>query len=304
MPHTIVHATCPGDGDRGADIFTCYGARSMKVFLSFDMEGVAGIVDWEQCIGAGPSYEIGRRLTLGEVNAAIDGAMAGGASELVVNDSHWTMRNLAPDELHGGATYLSGRHKPGYMTEGLDGSFDAAFFVGYHGSAGTSSVLSHTYNPNAIMEVRLNGHVAGEAAVNALVAQHHGVPLGLITGDGTTAEETRWFAPDAERVVVKDSITRFAARSLHPDAAREAIRRGATSAIRAVAAGRVGSTLFSLPAKLEIDLMTEDMAEMATWLRSVDRSGRRTVTIEGGDALATFRAFVAVVYLTRQAEGR
>jgi D-amino peptidase len=276
----------------------------MKVFLSFDMEGVAGIVDWDQCIGAGPSYEIGRRLTLGEVNAAIDGAVAGGASEFVVNDSHWTMQNLPPDELHGGAAYLSGRHKPGYMTEGLDGSFDAAFFVGYHGSAGTSSVLSHTYNPNAIAEVRLNGHVAGEAAINALVARHHAVPLALVTGDGTTAEEARWFAPDAERVVVKDSITRFAARSLHPDAARDAIRRGAASAIGAVAAGKVAPPLLTLPARLEIDLHTEDMAEMATWLRGVERSGHRTVAIEGADALATFRAFVAVVYLTRQAEGR
>jgi D-amino peptidase len=276
----------------------------MKVFLSFDMEGVAGIVDWEQCVGAGPSYEIGRRLTLGEVNAAIDGAVAGGASGFVVNDSHWTMQNVPPDELHGGAAYLSGRHKPGYMTEGLDDSFDAAFFVGYHGSAGTSSVLSHTYNPDAISEVRLNGHVAGEAAVNALVARHHGVPLALITGDGTTAEETRWFAPDAERVVVKDSITRFAARSLHPDAARDAIRRGATSAIGAVAAGRVAPPVIALPARLEVDLLTEDMVDMATWLRGVERTAHRTVTIEGDDALATFRAFVAVVYLTRQAEGR
>ena len=276
----------------------------MKVFLSFDMEGVAGIVDWEQCIGAGPSYEIGRRLTLGEVNAAIDGAVAGGASEFVVNDSHWTMQNLPPDELHGGAAYLSGRHKPGYMTEGLDRSFDAAFFVGYHGSAGTSSVLSHTYNPNAITEVRLNGHVAGEAAVNALVARHHGVPLALITGDAATAEESRWFAPDAERVVVKSSITRFAARSLHPDAARDAVREGAARAMRAVAAGKVAPPLLTLPVRLEVDLLTADMAEIATWLRGVERSGPRTVAIEGDDAMATFAAFVAIVYLTRQAEGR
>ena len=211
----------------------------MKVFLSFDMEGVAGIVDWEQCTGSGPAYEIGRRLTLGEVNAAIDGAVDGGATELVVNDSHWTMQNLAPDELHAGASYLSGRHKPGYMTEGLDGSFDAAMFVGYHGSAGTSSVLSHTYNPSAIGEARLNGHVAGEAAITALVAAHHGVPVAMITGDATTAEESRWFAPRAERVVVKESVTRFAARSLHPEAARGAIRDGATTAIRAVSAGGI-----------------------------------------------------------------
>src|SRR6266550_9613643 len=158
-------------------------SAAMKVFLSFDMEGVAGIVDWEQCTGTSPAYEIGRRLALGEVNAAIDGAIERGATGILVNDSHWTMQNLPPDELHAGAAYLSGRHKPLYMMEGLDASFDAAFFVGYHGSAGTSSVLSHTYNPNVIGAARLNGHVAGESAINALVALRFEIPIALITGD-------------------------------------------------------------------------------------------------------------------------
>src|SRR5215467_10862075 len=106
----------------------------MKVFLSCDMEGTAGIVDWEQCVGAGAAYEAGRRLTLGEVNAAIDGAVQGGATEVVVNDAHWTMHNLPPEELAAGASYVSGRHKPLYMMQGLDGSFDAVFYVAYHGS--------------------------------------------------------------------------------------------------------------------------------------------------------------------------
>ena len=92
----------------------------MKVFISFDMEGVAGIVDWSQCRGPGQPYEEGRRLLLGEVNAAIDGAMAGGATEIVCNDSHGTMNNLDPEELHGQAAYVSGRHKPLYMMQGLD----------------------------------------------------------------------------------------------------------------------------------------------------------------------------------------
>ncbi len=276
----------------------------MKVFVSFDMEGVAGIVDWEQCIGSGPSYEIGRRLTLGEVNAAIDGAIEAGATEILVNDSHWTMQNLAPDELRGGAAYLSGRHKPLYMMQGLDASFDAAMFVGYHGSVGTSSVLSHTYNPNAIGEVRLNGHVAGEAAINALVARHHGVPICLVTGDAATARGSEWFAPDAERVAVKESVTRFAARSVHPEAARDLIRSGATDALRGVSAGRVGPPRIDDPVSLEIDFLTADMAEMATWIRGVERVASRTAAIAGDDALAVFSSFVGVVYLTRQAEGR
>jgi len=116
----------------------------VKVFISFDMEGVAGIVDWAQCRPPGQAYEEGRALLLGEVNAAIDGALAGGATEIVANDSHAAMNNLNPLDLHGRAAYIAGRHKPRYMMEGLDASFDAVFFVGYHGLiSGAPSVLSH-----------------------------------------------------------------------------------------------------------------------------------------------------------------
>src|SRR5215472_10122755 len=128
----------------------------MKIFLSSDMEGTAGVVDWEQCVGDGPQASHGRRLLLAEVNAAIEGAVDGGATEIVVNDSHSTMRNLPPDELACGASYISGSHKPLYMMQGLDSSFDAIFFVSYHGSVGAAAGLSHTYNPAAVMEARLD----------------------------------------------------------------------------------------------------------------------------------------------------
>ena len=123
----------------------------MKVYLSFDMEGVAGIVDWAQCRpSGGAAYEVGCRLLLGEVNAAIEGAVAGGAEEIVANDAHGAMANLDPELIRAPATYLSGGHKPGYMMQALDSGFDAVFFVGYHGSiCGAASVLSHTYNPAA-----------------------------------------------------------------------------------------------------------------------------------------------------------
>ncbi len=142
----------------------------MKVFLSSDMEGTAGVVDWDQCVGDGPEATAGRRLLLAEVNAAIEGARAGGATELVVNDSHATMRNLPPVELAGEASYISGSHKPLYMMQGLDGSFDAVLLVSYHGSVGAPAGLSHTYSPRVVAEARLNGVACGEAGINALVA--------------------------------------------------------------------------------------------------------------------------------------
>ncbi len=148
------------------------------------MEGVAGIVDWSQCRAPGAAYEEGRLLLLGEVNAAIDGATAAGATEVICNDSHGTMNNLDPAGLHGQASYVSGRHKPLYMMQGLDATADVVFMVGYHGSiSGESSVLSHTYNPSVISHVELNGVRVGESGINALVALACQAPVGLITGD-------------------------------------------------------------------------------------------------------------------------
>jgi D-amino peptidase len=296
----------------------------MKVFISFDMEGVAGIVDWSQCRGPGQPYEEGRRLLLGEVNAAIDGALAGGATEIVCNDSHGTMNNLDPAELHGQASYVSGRHKPLYMMQGLDATSDVVFMVGYHGSiSGQSSVLSHTYNPSVVSHVELNGTRAGESGINALVALACQTPVGLITGDQQTISEADPFLPDAERVAVKESFTRFGASSLHPEVARGLIAEGAQRAVERVAAGpaevweiaaaptgegSASSALrppaISLPATLEVSLQTADMAEVASWVRGVERTGVRAVSIRGEDPLAMFRAFVALTYITRVSEGR
>ena len=298
---------------------------SMKVFISFDMEGVAGIVDWSQCRAPGQPYEEGRRLLLGEVNAAIDGAMAGGATEIVCNDSHGTMNNLDPAELHGQATYVSGRHKPLYMMQGLDATADLVFMVGYHGSiSGESSVLSHTYNPAVISHVSLNGTRVGESGINALVALACQAPVGLITGDQQTIAEADPFLADAERVVVKESFTRFGAANLHPEVARELIADGAQRALERAAADPsevweiaasdadpgaselavLRPPAISLPAVLEVHMQTADMAEVASWVRGADRTGVRTVSIGGDDPLAVFRSFVAVTYITRVAEGR
>jgi D-amino peptidase len=275
----------------------------VKVFISFDMEGVAGIVDWSQCRPPGQPYEEGRRLLLGEVNAAIDGAMAGGATEVVCNDSHGTMNNLDPAALHGRATYVSGRHKPMYMMQGLDATADVVFMVGYHGSiSGESSVLSHTYNPSVVSHVELNGTRVGESGINALVALACGVPVGLISGDRQTAAEADPFLPDAERIVVKESLTRFGASNLHPEVARTMITDGARRAVSRAA--ELKPPPIPLPAVLEVHLQTADMAEVASWVRGAERTGLRTVCISGDDPLAMFRSFVALTYITRVSEGR
>ena len=268
----------------------------MKIFLSSDMEGPAGVVDWEQCVGAGPEAQAGRRLLLDEVNAALEGALAGGATEIVVNDSHSTMRNLPPDALAGEASYISGSHKPLYIMQGLDDSFDAVLFVSYHGSVGAPAGLSHTYNPRAVVEARLDGTVTGEAGINALVAAHYGVPVVLVTGDRCACDETAALIPGVHAAVVKEAISRVAAHSLHPSRACALIRETAQKAVAGAAAAGPPPLV---AATLEVSVRTTDVAEAASWVRGVDRTGPRELRIRGHDPLETYRSFCAAILLTR-----
>jgi D-amino peptidase len=269
----------------------------VRVFISSDIEGTAGIVHWEQVLN-GPEYEGGRTLLENEVNASIDGAADAGATSFVVNDAHYLMQNLRPERLHGRASLVSGKHKPRYMMEGLDGSFDAAFLVSYHGSiSAQTAVLSHTYNPSVVYHAELNGHVVGESGINALVARHHGVPIALVTGDDATAEEMLRIAPHCECVVVKRSITRFAAESLHPEVACERIRAGAARALARLP--QMAPPAIDLPAALEVQVTTSDYAEMGAWLPNVERVGPRSLRFTDDEPLRLYQTWVAFTMITR-----
>lgn len=270
----------------------------MKIFISTDMEGTAGVVDWSQCIPGNPEYGYYRELLQNETNASIKGAMAAGATEFLINDSHSSMQNLRPHSLEGKARYLSGKHKPMYMMQGLDSSFDAIFFVSYHGSMSSeASVLSHTYNPRAIADITLNGEVVSEAGINALVAQAYGVPIVLVTGDETTEAETKVWSPGVRAAVVKKSVTRFAADSMHPTDACDLIFKKAKEAIESLKSIPVPS--IKLPATLEITFHNNDFADMATWLPGSVKTGVKKVAITDSDPLALFRRFITTVILTR-----
>ena len=204
----------------------------------------------------------------------------------MVNDSHSTMRNLPPDALAGQASYISGSHKPLYMMQGLDGSFGAVLFVSYHGSVGAPAGLSHTYNPRAVVEARLDGVVTGEAGINALVAAHYGVPVVLVTGDRCACEETAALIPGVHAAVVKEPVSRVAA-----------LIRETTE--RAVAGAAAASPPTLGQAVLELSVRTTDIAEAASWVRGVERTGPRELRCAGNDPLATYRSFCAAILLTR-----
>ncbi len=270
----------------------------MKIFISSDMEGTAGVVDWDQVTKGSNDYDYYAGLLTNEVNAAIEGAISAGASEFLVNDSHSKMENLRPDQLAGSARYLSGRFKPMYMMQGLDASFDAVFFISYHGSMSSrSSTLSHTYFPTAFTEVTINGVVAGESGINALVALAYGVPIVLVSGDATTAEEIAPFCPGVRSAVVKESVSRFSANSMHPNEACRLIRDEAKRATESIATAH--QVDIALPATFAITFRTSDYADLAERIAGVERTGDLTARIVSGDALEIYRTFITVVLLCR-----
>ena len=270
----------------------------MKIFISSDMEGTAGVVDWDQVLAGGHLYDYYAGLLTNEINAAIEGALSAGATEFLVNDSHSKMQNLRPDQLKGNARYLSGRYKPMYMMQGLDDTFDAIFFISYHGSMGShGSTLSHTYFPTAFSEVTLNGEVTGEAGINALVALAYGVPIVLITGDQVTADELLPFAPGAHAAIVKESVTRFSANSMHPDEACTVIREAAERAVRSIATATIPS--LTLPVTMGITFKTSDYCDLTLRIAGFERVGDLEARIVSSDPLELFKTFITAVLLCR-----
>ncbi len=220
--------------------------QSMKVYISVDLEGVSGIVSPEQTSPGGAGYELACKLMTEEANSAILGARAGGASEVVVNDSHGSMRNLLIDELDSWADLISGSPKTYGMMEGLDDTFGVVFFVGYHARAGTeNAILDHTYSGKVVAHVELNGKPVGEIGLNAALAGYYGVPVGLVTGDQAATEEARaLLGPNVKIVTVKRAVGNQAAICLHPEEVQSMIRQAADEALGAAvaphAAGRPG----------------------------------------------------------------
>jgi D-amino peptidase len=277
----------------------------MDVLLSVDLEGCAGIVHVDQTRRTGSDYDRARRLMSREANAAALGAFDAGASRVVINDSHGDMRNLVFDELDARVEVISGALKPFSMVQGLEaGRPEAALFVGYHGGAGTrASVLDHTYYGAVVGEIRVHpagsapddpGMPVDEAAINALVLGEAGVPVALVTGDEAVTAQARQRFPGVTTVAVKASISRFSARSLHPEEACKRIRAGAAEAVTAAAQGKVKPYRLPAPLGVTFSLLTTAYADAAEIVPGVLRLDARRVRFEAASAREMLRAILAV----------
>ncbi|WP_145134633.1 M55 family metallopeptidase [Roseomonas gilardii] len=249
----------------------------MKIYVSADIEGVAGVVSPQQGQPGNPEYERARRLMTEEVSAVVAGAFDGGATEVLVNDSHGPMTNLIPELLDPRAELILGKPKPMNMCAGLDGSFGAAMFTGYHTGAGRHGVLAHTVNGFAFRTIRLNGQPCSEATLNGAYAGSLGVPVVLISGDDLTAEECGEHFLDARRVVTKQALGARAARAISPALARERLRIEAEAAVREARTRRLALFTVAPPYRLEIVLNTPALADLAAIIPAAERLDPVTV---------------------------
>ncbi|HEY5339793.1 MAG TPA: M55 family metallopeptidase [Candidatus Aquilonibacter sp.] len=270
----------------------------MKLYLSTDMEGVAGVTSWEQVDARAPhsEYAIYRRYYTLEVAAAIEGARRAGASDVLVNDSHGPMRNLLFDDLPEDIRVIFGNRKPYSMVQDADGGFDGAFFIGYHGAIGDpDAVLCHTYTPSVIYDLHLNGLRCSEATINAALLGAYRVPLLMVTGDRTTVEGIQTQMPWVHGVIVKESIGMFSANSISPAAAQHAIADGAACALANASAAK--PFVIESPIEMRITLAKTEQADYVAMIPGFERSGSREVRFTDPDIRTIFKAFVATFRL-------
>ncbi|MFE5861587.1 M55 family metallopeptidase [Streptomyces virginiae] len=264
----------------------------MKILISADMEGATGVTWPADVLPGTPQWERCRAMFTSDVNAAVLGFYDGGADQVLINEAHWTMRNLLLEKLDARAEMITGRHKTLSMVEGVQhGDVDGIAFVGYHTGAGSEGVLAHTYLANSITGVWVNGTRASEGLLNAHVVAEYGVPVVLVTGDDLTCVDAAGYAPTAVTVAVKDHVSRYAAVCRTPARTAADIRAAAKEAA-ALAARH--EPVRGGPFTVELEFDAAHLAMSATVVPGVERSGERKVAYSSETMYEGIRAFKAV----------
>ncbi len=273
----------------------------MKILVAADMEGVTGVVHWDQVESQHPEYQRFRRIMTGDVNAAIRGAFEGGADEVVVADGHDAARNILVEDLDPRARLNSGNPAPLSMVQGVDQGVDGVMFVGYHARSGApNAILDHTWSSERVANVWLDGRLVGEAGLNGAVCGYFNVPVIMISGDQTVCAEAVEWLGSLETAVVKQASGRMAAECLPASVAQQKIQAAA-----ARAAGRLRTGQAPLPLKLPppitvgVDFIKSEMADKAMVCPGAKRGPDRRITYTAEDMLGAYSAFRTLVSLAR-----
>jgi D-amino peptidase len=262
------------------------------------MEGITGMPDYTYVLANEHNYERARKIMTEETNYVIDAAHQFGCKEILVNDSHSKMNNLLIDRLHDEAELITGDVKPFSMVQGLDDTYDAAMFIGYHSRAGMPGVMSHSMI-HAVRNFYINDHAIGEMGFNAYVAGHFGVPLVLVSGDEQAAKEAEQLIPGITAAVVKESVSRSSAKSLTPKKAGVLLTEKVKQALEN--RERIEPLLPPKNPELKIEFNNYGQAEWAHLMPGTEIiPGTTTVRFQAGDILEAYRAMLVMIELALQ----
>jgi D-amino peptidase len=272
----------------------------MKILIAADMEGITGVVAWDQVNPNHPEYARFRRLMTGDVNAAIRGAFDGGADEVVVTDGHNNGRNILIEELDSRARLNSGSPAPYSMVEGVQHGVTGVMYVGYHARIGSQNgICDHTWSDERVYNLAINGQPFGEIGLNAAVAGHFGAPVIFISGDQTACAEAAELIGPLETVAVKQAHGRFAAECLPPAVSQAMIQAGAQAAVARLKNGLAPLLLRpAAPITMTLDFVQSEMADKAALLPGATRQDRR-LEYTGADMPTIYAAFRAALGLAR-----
>jgi len=262
------------------------------------MEGISGIVHGDQTSPGTAEYADGRKWMAQDVNAAVEGALEAGATGDVVKDSHGSMRNIDPDDLHPKAILISGTPKPLSMMQGIDASFQACLFIGYHAKAGTeNAILDHTISGSVVRAIKVNGLELPELGLNAAIAGYYGVPVLLVSGDAAVCRQsTEVLGKDVTTVQVKEAYGRLAAKLVPLAEARRMIKAGVKEALAKL--DRAKPFKMAAPYTFELGYHVSAQADMgAMLLPSIKRVDARTLSFTTDDYIEGFRTLRALISL-------
>jgi D-amino peptidase len=271
-------------------------SNGLKVLISVDMEGISGIVHPNQTGSDPTEYELGRTLMAKDVNAAIEGILTAGVSEIVVSDGHGHKRNIRAEDLHESAVLVRGSPKPFAQMEGIDSTFDAVILIGYHSKRGTKyGLIDHTISSRVVASVIVNGIEMGEMGLNAAIAGYYGVPLIFVSGDLAVTREVQALLPNTITVAVKEAVSRTAAKCLHPNKARLLIKKAVQTAIKN--RDHIQPYVINPPIVLTIRFIDSLMADVAENMPCVERLDGRTIRIQQNDYLRAIQALRASILI-------
>jgi D-amino peptidase len=267
----------------------------LKIYISVDMEGISGIVHSDQVSSGTAEYADGRKWMAQDVNAAVEGALAAGATEVVVNDSHGSMRNIDPADLHPQAILISGSPKSLSMMQGIDSSFAACLFIGYHAKAGTeNAILDHTISSSVVRHIRVNGIEMPELGLNAAIAGYYGVPVVLVSGDTAVCRQSgEILGKDVVTVAVKEAYGRLAAKLVPMNEARRLITAGVKEALGKLP--RIKPYKLASPYNFELGYHVSAQADMGAMIPGAKRIDARTLGFIADDYIEGFRALRAMI---------